>query len=212
MEPEFSALEVGLGRTPANLSVASNDDLNDGLPNNLAELYGRAALPQSAGMRALEPELSTRVPVVMAAPRAPSGGISEAWKGVLLRIFAIFVAAALLAVAVVTYLNSPRPPREDPAVSTPAGSTLGLQAERNPPDLLVTWNRYAREIVAARHAVLSIRDGRNERTVDLDNAHLARGSFLGAASSDDVQVRLEVYGADDGSVAQSIRLPQGGRR
>jgi len=94
----------------------------------------------------------------------------------------------------------------------PTVSTLGLQAERNPPDLLVTWNRHAREITAARRAILTVRDGGAESSVALDKAQLASGSYLCTPVSDDVRLRLEVYGADDGSVAQSIRVSPGGQR
>jgi hypothetical protein len=87
-----------------------------------------------------------------------------------------------------------------------------LQVERNPPDLLVTWNRHARDILAARRATLSIRDGRIQKDLDLDTADLARGSRLFTPGSDDIQVRLEVFGADGGSVAQSIRASLGNPR
>jgi hypothetical protein len=81
-----------------------------------------------------------------------------------------------------------------------------LRVERNPPDLLVSWNRYAREIVAARRATLSIRDGKATHSLNLNTAQLAAGSYLYTAASDDVQIRLEVYAPDDGSIAQSVRV------
>jgi len=42
--------------------------------------------------------------------------------------------------------------------------------------------------------------------VVLDKAKLASGSYLFTPATDDIRLRLEVYGADDGSVAQSIRV------
>lgn len=86
---------------------------------------------------------------------------------------------------------------------------LGLQVERTPPDLLVTWNRDAREVLAARRAtlsVVSVRDGKVQQVFDLDKAKLATGSYLYTPDGDDVLLRLEVFGADDGSLAQSIRV------
>jgi hypothetical protein len=147
---------------------------------------------------------------VAAAPTPPVQA-PPAWREFLFRAAIIAIATTALVISVVTYLGAPRPPREAAADSMPA-SILGLQVERNPPDLLVTWNRNAREIVLARRAVLSMRDGRAEKTVDLDKAQLASGSYLYTPASDEIQFRLEVYGADDGSVAQSIRISGGSAR
>jgi hypothetical protein len=145
--------------------------------------------------------------VVLAAPAqaAQPGGTSRVWPGRLFRTGTVLIATAALVVSVATYLGAPRP-REQAAASMPATSMLGLQVERNPPNLLLKWNRNAPETVAARRATLSIRDGAAEKAFELDNAELARGSYLYAAASDDIQFRLEVYGSDDGSVAQSIRV------
>jgi hypothetical protein len=125
-------------------------------------------------------------------------------RGLLLRAATIVIASAALVISVVTYLSAP--PREAAASRPAAPSTLGLRVERNPPDLLVSWNRYAREIVAARRATLSIRDGKATHSLNLNTAQLAAGSYLYTAASDDVQIRLEVYAPDDGSIAQSVRV------
>jgi hypothetical protein len=76
----------------------------------------------------------------------------------------------------------------------------------------VIWNRNSREVVAARRATLTIRDGRKQQTLDLDKTQLALGSTLYTPVTDDIQFRLEVYGADNGSVSQAIRVPHGGAR
>lgn len=205
IQSEFSSLEVALGRTgdvaarqdalPDTLPDDGNydgiDDGNDNLPDDLTTLFHKASPPE---------------------PSARSGKIPRVWQGFLLRASAISIATAALVISVVTYLGAPRPPREKAAVSMPAASTLGLRVERNLSELLVTWNRNAREIVAARRATLFIRDGRARKSVDLDKTRLASGSYLYTAASDNIQLRLEVYGADDGSVAQSIRIPGGSTR
>ncbi|MGA3040915.1 MAG: hypothetical protein ABSF54_09040 [Bryobacteraceae bacterium] len=207
IEPEFSSLEVALGRTAplpstgseaADLAPPLGDPLNDDLPSDLAEMFRRAALPEPGVRAAAETD-----------PPIESNKVRLAWQGLLFRAATIVIATVALVISVVTYFGASRPPREDAAGSTPA-SILGLQAERNPPDLLVTWNRNAREIVVARRATLCIRDGRTERIVELDKDRLARGSYLYTPASDDVQFRLEVYGPDDGSVAQSVRFSGGG--
>lgn len=220
IQSEFSSLEVALGRTGQemadqvpSLCANLNGDLGDDLPADLAELFRKAALPGPSSVATAEAELfepSAQPPVGIGTPRTETGKTPRAWHGVLLRAATISIASAALVISVVTYLGAPRP-REEAAGSMPA-SILGLQAERNPPDLLVTWNRNAREIVVARRATLSIRDGNVETSVDLNKAQLASGSYLYTPSNDDIQLRLEVYEADDGSVAQSIRMSSGSQR
>jgi hypothetical protein len=237
IQTEFSPLEVALARTPSlpsasppaagdvidlhdspddDASPGLDDHLNDDLPDDLAALFRKAAVPEPgiapAIAPALEPEASCPPPGATAAPPAQSGKAPRAWQGLWVRVATISIATAALVISAVTYLGAPRPPREEAAASTPAASVLGLHVDRNPPDLLVSWNPNAREIVAARRATLSIRDGRAERSVDLDVAQLSSGSYLYRAASDDLQFRLEVYGADEGSVAQSIRISPGSPR
>ncbi|MGC9948425.1 MAG: hypothetical protein ABSF64_18825 [Bryobacteraceae bacterium] len=215
IQPEFSSLEVALARTadrsvagdvpnipdePDGLGEGRHGDLNGELPADLAESFRKEALPEPFSAPASE-----------SVPPASSGKPPRVWLGLLLRAATMLMATAALVISVVTYLGAPRPPREE-AAGTPAASRLGLQVERNPPDLLVTWNRHARDILAARRATLSIRDGRIQKDLDLDTADLARGSRLFTPGSDDIQVRLEVFGADGGSVAQSIRASLGNPR
>ena len=199
VEPEFSSLEVALGRTqaiepsspPAAVELPDLDaSLDDGLPEDLTELFGKSPSPQPDDVPAPQPPPSARTPRIL--------------RGLLLRAATIVIASAALVISVVTYLSAP--PREAAASRPAAPSTLGLRVERNPPDLLVSWNRYAREIVAARRATLSIRDGKATHSLNLNTAQLAAGSYLYTAASDDVQIRLEVYAPDDGSIAQSVRV------
>jgi hypothetical protein len=194
IQSEFSSLEVALGGTPsaepAAAAPSTDNDLDGELPADLAELFRKAALP---------------LPSTALAPEAP-GKTSYAWPRLIVRGATILLASVALAISVVTYLGSPRPPREEAAVAPSPVSTLGLQAERNPPDLLLIWNRNARDVVAARRATLTIRDGGIVKTWDLNKAHLALGSHLYTPVTEDIQCRLEVYAADDSSVSQSIRV------
>ena len=225
IQSEFSSLEVALGRTPSlsppPAALAAEPDRetaesvpapDDDLPAELAELFRKAALPQPADAPAPEPAPRTEQPVVMAAAPVRRGKTPPRWAGLLLRGATILIASAALVISVVTYLGAPRPPREQAADSLPAIPMLGLQVERTPPDLLVIWNRNSREIVAARRATLTIRDGGVRKTLDLDKTQLALGSTLYTPVTDDIQFSLEVYGPDDGSVSQSIRAPRGGTR
>jgi hypothetical protein len=238
MQSEFSSLEVALARTPSlppalpsaagevpdlhdalgdgappglddKLNSDLNLDLNDDLPDDLAALFRKAALPEPGIAPAPEPEPSSPPPGAMAAPPPRPGTAPRVWQGLWVRAATVSIATAALVISAVTYLGGPRPPREEAAASAPAAPALGLHVDQNPPDLLVSWNPNAREIVAARRATLSIRDGRAVRSVDLDKTRLASGSYPYRAASNDLQFRLEVFGADDGSVAQSIRVPRG---
>lgn len=225
IQSEFSSLEVALGRTPSlpppTAALAAETDRetaesvpapDDDLPAELAELFRKAALPQPADAPAPEPAPRTEQLVAVAATPVRRGKTPPRWAGLLLRGATILIASAALVISVVTYLGAPRPPREQAASSVPAISMLGLQVERTPPDLLVIWNRNSREVVAARRATLTIRDGGVQKTLDLDKTQLALGSTLYTPVTDDIQFRLEVYGTDDGSVSQSIRAPRGGTR
>jgi hypothetical protein len=203
VQPEFSSLEVALGRTapapgpPVDVPDPVEDDDAE-LPADLAELFHKAALPEPSG-------------AVLPAPPLPplfTGQTTHSWRGLALRAATILIATTALVISVMTYLSASHA-RPEAATAPASASMLGLRVERNPPDLLVTWNRNAREIVAARRATLSIRDGRFKKELDLKKADLAGGSFLYTPANDDIQFRLEVYGADDGSVAQSIRVSTG---
>jgi len=236
--PSSPSLSAALPAEPV-LPAGLNGDLNDDLPGDLAELFRKAALPlpshacapnaapparQPAVMDSLYADPSAgwnegwngyepgKPPVLGAAPAAHPGTTLHALPGLLLRGATILIASAALVISVVTYLGAPRPVGQEAASSTAAASVLGLQADANPPDLLVTWNRNAHEIVAARRGTLTIRHGGIQDTLDLDKTQLARGSRLCGPAINDVQVRLEVYGPDDGSVSQSIRATAGGAR
>jgi hypothetical protein len=231
IQSEFSALEVALGRTPQSsprdlgsvtdrsatldddLPAALDDVVNDDLPADLTDLFAKAALPESSNVPTPAPKSSDPSPVQPAAqspavesvPPTQGRTTAHAWRGLLLRAATIVIATVALVISVVNYLSN-RPPHQEAASLLPSASMLGLQVEANPPDLLLKWNRNARVVVAAQRATLSIRDGKLEKTVDLNKIGLARGSYLHKAASEDIQFRLEVYGADNASVAQSIRI------
>jgi hypothetical protein len=206
VQPEFSSLEVALGRKPptqpplgpppgeTHAPAPLGDFVDHDLPADLTGLFRLPAMPQPPAE-----SIAVSVP-------PPPGKTPHVWAGFLLRAATILIATVALVVSVVTYLGAPRPPREEAAGATAAPSMLGLQVERTPPDLLVTWNRNAREIVTGQRATLSIRDGKVSHLLNLDKSDLKRGSSLYTPSGDDLQFRLEVYGADHGSVAQSILL------
>jgi len=239
IQSEFSSLEGALGRTPSlppppaapgaepDRETTGSAPLNDGLNEDLPAVR-KAAPPQPSAAPvpevappALQPmvvaadpdwDVAGPVPAPRAAPPAQPGKTPRVWPGLLLRGATILIASVALAISVVTYLGAPQPPRGEAADSLPAASMLGLQVERTPPDLLVIWNRNAREIVAARRATLTIHDGGVQKTWDLDKTRLALGSHLYTPVTEDIQIQLEVVYGDDGSLSQSIRVPPGGAR
>jgi len=199
IQPEFSPLEVALGRTPGEPAAASAPEVGEGLPEFFDE--GESGLP---------PELAGVFQDVPATfpDREPASSAARQpwpWLGLFLRAATILIATAALVIAVLAYLGAPR--SHPPAAAAGQTSGLGLRVERNPPDLLVSWDLNAREIAGAPRATLSIRDGAAQHPpLNLDRAGILRGSYLYAPESDDVQFRLEVFDANGGSVAQSIRV------
>lgn len=229
IQSEFSSLEVALGRTadggPAGSAPQAVPDnaLNDDLPADLTRLFPNSAplapeapwpAPPAVVADATQEQTATPLPAPVPAPAAPPTEPSRtprAWPGLLLRGATISIATAALVLSVMTYLGS-RPAPQQSAATRPFTSSLGLRVERNPPDLLVAWDPNTREIVTARSATLSIRDGATQQLVNLDKASLARGSRLYTPAGDDIQFRLEVFAPDGGSVAQSIRVSGAGPR
>lgn len=215
IQSEYSALEAALGGAPSLPSAAEADadvgaepqpDLPD-LPDDLAEIFRRAAMPTQP----LPAELK-EPPAAVTAPTLRPGNTRRFWRDFFLRTLIVSLAAVTVVLSVLTYLGTTRPSRESVAASTPTSRMLGLEVKRIPPDLLVTWNQEAPEIAAARHAGLFIRDGSHQRILDLDSIQLSTGSVLYMPAGDDIQFRLEVYGAKGQSMAQSVRvlLPQAG--
>src|SRR5579871_5326974 len=212
--PEFSALEVALGRmpdaSPESAAVPSGqpatpaaapDSWTDDLPEDLTRLFS-PAVPEP-------PQLEPAVP----APDLPRpedqapATVSRAvrWPNLVLGAATVCIAVAALVFSLITYFTS-RSAREQSARTHPATTALGLRVERNPPDLLVSWDPESAGITSARRGTLEVRDGSGEKVFPLDPAELTRGSRLYTPRGKEVQFRLEVFAADGGSVAQTVRI------
>jgi len=151
---------------------------------------------------ALAPEpLEFRQPAL-----APSTRAHSPWRDLLLRAAMLSFASVTIVLSVLTYLGTSRTVHESAAARVNPSVTLGLQVQRNPPGVWVTWNRQAAAVVAAQRGTLSIRDGSLFKVVDLDIRQLTTGSVFYAPAGDDIQFQLEVYGADGKGVSQSVRL------
>lgn len=90
--------------------------------------------------------------------------------------------------------------------STPAVRTLGLHIGRKADSLAVTWDRNSPEILTAQRAVLYIRDGSSQKTLDLDVSQLRTGVVSYAPSGDDLQFRLETYRGGMPNSVESVHL------
>jgi hypothetical protein len=96
------------------------------------------------------------------------------------------------------------------AVQAAAGDGLALKVERVSGQLSLSWNRSAPTVASAQKATLSILDGTQEQTLDLDLAQLRHGSLVYSPSTGDVVFRLELSGLQSGkSVTESIRVVTG---
>jgi len=207
IQPEFSSLEVALGRTEVATQLAPPlPSLNAASEPAKSDDTGLFQIPDFAELQqepAFEPIAPTSPPAY--APAEPKRQPARLWPNLLLRVATIAIATVALVVSVVTYLGAQRAPHGEAAAAGSAPSLLGLQVERNPPDLLMTWNRNSGEIASAARATLTIRDGKSQKAIELDRSELKLGSYLYPRAGDDIQVRLEVYAADGNSISQSVR-------
>lgn len=88
---------------------------------------------------------------------------------------------------------------------------LGLRLENQGDRVLLSWNRHHPAVSRAKSGVLQIDDGTQHRRVNLDPAQVSNGSVLYRPNSDDVTFRLEVEGAQGGTVSESMRVLEGSK-
>lgn len=158
-----------------------------------------AALPSPGAPEVAEP--LEPLPLPAPAEKQPV----HFWRDLLLRAAIVSLAAVTVVLSVLIYLGAPRA-SHDSAAAAPTAAKLGLRVERKTPDLVATWDQKAPEIVAARGATLSIRDGGGQKDLLLDKSQLATGSVVYTPLGDDVQFRLEIRGTDGQIVGQSVRV------
>jgi hypothetical protein len=102
------------------------------------------------------------------------------------------------------YLNWQRLSAPQPAAS-PGTPSLSLKVEHQGNDLKITWDRASQFIAMAKAGLLQVRDGESQQQdLYLDPGQLRTGSVLYTPVSSKVQFRLEVLGADDKSLSESV--------
>jgi len=88
----------------------------------------------------------------------------------------------------------------------PRFSNLGLNVHQSANGLEVVWDGTKAASQDARRGVLSITDGASENAIELNRAALERGKFVYAPASNDVLVRLSIYGAAGPPAGESFRV------
>lgn len=198
VEPDFSSLEVALGRLKEHSDAPSQ--AAEAEPDEVTGIFEQATagLPSAPAQEVTKPGTGE--------PRAAVPAAQSPWPGLFLRFAIIVLCTVALVVSAIRYLGAPRQAREEVAASSIPSGLLGLQVEPRTTGLLVSWNQGAPEIAAAVRGVLSIHDGRLQKSWNLDKSQLLTGSVLYTPAGDDIDFRLEVYDAQQRSTVQSMRV------
>jgi proteasome lid subunit RPN8/RPN11 len=116
-----------------------------------------------------------------------SGSVRRSRRVWLVRGFAVTVAAVVVTLAGLNYWQS-RSLRPQETATT----SLGLQVQRQPGSLTLTWNPNSRDLLGAEEAILYINEGSNQRAIHLDPSQLRSAEVSFVPSSDDVELRFEI--------------------
>ena len=165
-------------------------------------------------------QTDTEPPFTLPDPAPPATGDHRKKRDALLKV-AGWILAAVPLLAVGMLINT-RWFRESSsriwsAISNPppaialSKQTLGLKAERQNSDLLLTWNRESAAVLNAISGVLSIEEGGGNRRITLDPVQVRHGSILYAPATDQIQLQLTVLGPQ-GTAFESVIviLPKAG--
>lgn len=131
----------------------------------------------------------------------------SAWKRLLKRV--PLVAALLLAGGGLWWILQPsnRPPQTTaPAASNEPARPLGLSVDPMGKTWGVSWNPNATALRDARSVQLFVRDGDDQKRVDLTPRDLAAGTYTYQPTGNDVTFRLEVADNSGRISAESFRL------
>ncbi len=94
---------------------------------------------------------------------------------------------------------------------TDPSTALSLQAVGSKGEIMITWNHAFPLTILALPASLTITDGGYRRVVPLDSRSFREGKVSYLPSTDDIDVRLEVAGAQNKTFAESVHLLGNGR-
>jgi TonB family protein len=162
-------------------------------PFNRSALMNGSAAQHSDGHRRQQKD---------ARSGAPRGyGLSALRWATLGAIVGGLVGAGLLEYRMASILSN------QATLGTRSTTTLGLNAERNGSELLLSWDPDASFMASAARGHLSIADGHSVKELDLDLSELRRGRIVYLPGTDDVTFRLEVRDSEQRKTTdESVRV------
>ncbi len=140
-------------------------------------------------------------------PTAVEPSRAEVAEGPSSRKRSLWIALALVLVAIAAGLVFWLRTRGAGPGVPPEASALGLRVERSGGQLLLSWNRSLPLLQTAQRAILTITDGDYREDVEMDLGQLRGGSIVYSPITSDVSFRLEVTDLRNGkSVSESVRV------
>src|SRR5574340_875353 len=140
---------------------------------------------------------------------APPSASSAPRRGFAVAAACCAVAAGLTAASFYVHPDVRAAGPAPPAVAGTPAPRLGLQLERRAGDVVITWEAANSPVQSARRGALTMRDGGQHRSFELDATQLRTGRAYYTPLTADVQIRLEVYDEVDRPFAESVRLLAG---
>lgn len=130
-------------------------------------------------------------------PPAPARTGVAPWAAALLSI--LFAAGGLIG----GYLYAGSRHQE----ASPAAATLyrlGLSAQIEDGVIRLSWDNSAAALRDALKGVVTVEDGDNTRTIELETADLARGRMRFRSQAKKVEIRMDVFTAEHSGVTESL--------
>ena len=166
---------------------------------------GRAQVKLVGGLRPRQLASGSAVPVYEANALSASGIpalLIPKKRQLWLAVSAIFVSVFAISAGVCSVFFL----MYGPHAETRTPKVIGLQADPQRDQVLLTWDRNNPFMRAAKTAILHIEDGAQHRDVRLDGAQINHAAVLYRPQSDDVTFRLEVRGKQGSPISESVRV------
>ena len=174
-------------------------------PKPPVKTEAKAAVKVEPKPEAAPPVREVEKTVAPAMPAVATEAAPRSTKGLKLVLAALF--AMVLFVVLFVYPGLMRQSSKTPEGTQADGSPLQLRVERTNGELLLTWNRDSEVIRGATKAVLTINDGAQHESVEMDLAQLRNGSIVYSPQTADISFKMEVIGKDVNKTAsESVRV------
>lgn len=131
-------------------------------------------------------------------PPAPARTGVAPWAAALLSI--LFAAGGLIG----GYLYAGSRHHEENPAAASALYTLGLKAQIDDGVIQLSWDNSASALRDALKGVVTVEDGDNTRTIELETADLARGRMRFRPQAKKVDIRMDVYTAERSGATESL--------